>query len=332
MSRSNPELKMPVWQTNPEGGVRRVGVELEMNGLSVDRLAEIVAGFLKLSTRFVGRYERVLIGDPAGDWKVELDFMLLKEMGREFRQSRELLDDLKDSVENILKWLAEPLVPLELVSPPLPLHRLGEIEALIKHLREHGAKGTSNQPTNAFGMQFNPEIPDTDPEVLTAYLKAFLCLYDWIFKRANIDLTRRITRYIDPFPGDYVRLVVDPDYQPDLATLIDDYLDYNPTRNRALDLLPLFLYLDEARVRWVTDDPLIKPRPTFHYRLPNSNIHVLEWGLHESWNDWVEVENLAADRYRLHSLCAAYSEYLRNPFRRWWGRWDHVIEAQWIRR
>jgi hypothetical protein len=33
--------------------------------------------------------------------------------------------------------------------------------------------------------------------------------------------------------------------RPDLDTLIDDYLEYNPTRNRALDFLPLFLHLDE---------------------------------------------------------------------------------------
>ncbi|OBX33760.1 putative amidoligase enzyme [Halomonas elongata] len=38
--------------------------------------------------------------------------------------------------------------------------------------------------------------------------------------------------------------MLDPDYQPDLRTLIDDYLEYNPTRNRELDLLPLFAYLD----------------------------------------------------------------------------------------
>jgi hypothetical protein len=81
--------------------------------------------------------------------------------------------------------------------------------------------------------------------------------------RADINLTRRITSYIDPFPIEYVRKVIAPAYRPDLGTLIDDYLEHNPTRNRALDLLPLFLHLDEERVRAITDDPLIKPRPTF---------------------------------------------------------------------
>jgi hypothetical protein len=63
--------------------------------------------------------------------------------------------------------------------------------------------------------------------------------------------------------------------------------------------LPLFLHLDEERVRAVTDVPLIKARPPFHYRLPDCEIHLPGWGLHVAWNDWLEVEALAADRERL---------------------------------
>lgn len=301
-----------------------------MEGLGVDALARIVADFLHASISDKGRHERVLSGDPAGDWVVELDFNLLKELGRETREAGRLVDDLAASAEDALKWVAETVVPVELVSPPLPLDRLGDMEELIGILRAAGAKGTSDRLVNAFGMQFNPEIPSEDPQVLTAYLKAFLCLYDWLLARANINPSRRVTRYIDPFPMDYVRKVIDPAYRPDTATLIDDYLADNPTRNRALDLLPLFLHLDEPRVRRVTSDPLIKARPAFHYRLPDCEIHLEDWGLHLAWNDWVEVEELAADAARLTDCCEAYQRFLGQPLKRWFGNWEQEIERQWL--
>lgn len=329
---STASILLPPLERNHEGQPRRVGVELEMNGLTIDRLADIAADILHLSIDSKGRYERILSGDPAGDWQIELDFKLLKRLGREQRDAGTLAGDMGNSAEEALKWLSENLVPLELVSPPLPMRRLDEIEQLIATLREAGAKGTSNKLTNAFGMQFNPEIPSTDPQVLTAYLKAFLCLYDWLFERAGIDLTRRITTYVDPFPVDYVRKVIDPAYQPDTATLIDDYLTDNNTRNRALDLLPLFLHLDETRVRAATDDPLIKARPAFHYRLPDCEIHRPDWGLHKAWNDWIEVERLAADTERLHACCRAYSEFLGHLTKRWLGDWKQETQSRWLGR
>ncbi len=80
-------MAMPPWTTNPEGEERRVGVELEMNGLTLDGLTELVARQLGMAIEDKGRYERALTGDPAGDWGVELDFDLLKRMGREERDT-----------------------------------------------------------------------------------------------------------------------------------------------------------------------------------------------------------------------------------------------------
>jgi hypothetical protein len=330
MQAITTELKSPPWLENAEGQARRVGVELEMSGLKLDALAEQVAGFFGLDIAERGRYERVLHGDPAGDWVVELDYDLLKRLGRQERTDATLADELGRSAEEALAWAAEALVPVELVGPPLPIRRLGEVEALIVQLRAAGAKGTSDALVNAFGLQFNPEVPNTGAHVITACLKAFLCLSDWLAARADIDLTRRVTSYVDPFPLDYVRRVIAPDYWPELATLIDDYLADNPTRNRMLDLLPLFLFLDEERVRRVTQDALIKARPTFHYRLPDCEIHRPDWGLYLAWNDWVEVERLAADETRLNACCAAYRAHLDRPLDRWLGDWAAILEAEWI--
>ena len=63
------------------------------------------------------------------------------------------------------------------------------------------------------------------------------------------DPTRDLLGFADPFPADYVRRIVAPDYWPDISLFIDDYLAANPTRNRDLDLLPLLLHLDAGRVR-----------------------------------------------------------------------------------
>ncbi|HSO83911.1 amidoligase family protein [Thiocapsa sp.] len=325
-------MKQPPWLENAEGKMRRVGVELEMSGLGIDALAECVAGFFGLEIRSRGRYERVLEGDSAGDWVVELDYDLLKRLGREAHAEDTLEGEMALAAEGALAWAAEAIVPVEVVGPPLPLDRLGEVEGLIVRLREAGAKGTSDSLVNAFGMQFNPEVPDTYPDTITAYVKAFLCLSDWLVARADINLARRVTSYVDPFPQVYTRKVIAPDYRPDLSMLIDDYLADNPTRNRMLDMLPLFLFLDEERVRKVTDDPLVKPRPTFHYRLPDCEIHKPNWGLYLAWNDWVEVERLAADTARLNGCCAAYLAFLDRPLERWLEAWKDVLETEWLER
>ncbi|WP_297186928.1 amidoligase family protein [uncultured Porticoccus sp.] len=330
MQDKNQKLKQPPWLINSHGESRRVGVELEISGLELDTLASGVAEILGLDIETKGRYERLLKGDPDGDWLVELDFDLLKRLGRESRSGDSLGDQLEETSEELLAWAAQSLVPHEIVSPPLPLARLGEVEGLITRLRERGAKGTSDRATNAFGMQFNPELPSLEPRLITACLKAFLCLYDWLYVRADIDLTRRVTSYVDPFPANYVKKVIAADYWPDLATLIDDYLADNPTRNRALDMLPLFMFLDEDRVRAGADDALIKARPTFHYRLPDCEIDKPDWGLYVSWNDWVEVECLAADETRLQRCCAAYLQHLNSPLKRLFSNWANTVENRWL--
>lgn len=332
MSDKARRLVPPPWLNNADGNPRRVGVELEISGLKLDMLADQVADFLGLRVETAGRYERVLVGDPDGDWIVELDFDLLKKMGREPREQGSMAADVAVAAEDLLRWVAESLVPLEVVSPPLPLKRLDEFESLIGRLRQAGAKGTSDSAINAFGMQFNPELPSFKPEFIAASLKAFVCLYEWIFDRADIDLSRRLTSYVDPFPSSYVKKIIAADYWPNLACLIDDYLADNPTRNRALDMLPLFAFLDEDRVRAKADDVLIKARPTFHYRLPDCDIHKADWGLYVAWNDWVQVERLAADERRLKACCAAYQSHLDSTVERFLGDWSETVEREWLDR
>jgi Fe-S cluster biosynthesis and repair protein YggX len=43
--------------------------------------------------------------------------------------------------------------------------------------------------------------------------------------------------------------------------------------------------------------------------------------LHVAWDDWLEVEALAANRKRLAACCAAYAAFLDKPLKRWLGDW-----------
>ncbi|MCH8552102.1 MAG: amidoligase family protein [Natronospirillum sp.] len=324
-------LDLPPLTRTSAGEERRVGIEIELAGFELNRLTDLVARHLGLAVEQRGRYEHALTGDTAGDWIVELDFNLLKEMGRQDPHQDPLLDEVRSTAEHWLHRAAEQVVPMELVSPPLPLSRLDEVETLMAFLREQGAKGSSDNWVNAFGLQLNSEMPALDADTLTRYMKAYLCLADWLVERVDVDLTRRLTSYIDPYPIEYVRLATDPDYQPDIARFIGDYLVANPTRNRSLDWLPVLAHIDEQRVRKAVDDTLLKPRPALHYRLPNCEIHRADWGLHSVWRDWLVVERLASNPEQLAACCKAYQKHLaRNGLERWWTNWVKELEADWL--
>lgn len=322
----NDLLPLPPHPYTVEGELRRVGVELEMQGLDLDALAAEVAAHVGGTAEPLSRYEQRITGDPAGEWLVELDFAYLKELGRQERGGEGVLAQIDEAAEDLLAAGSQALVPTEVVSPPLPVDRLDELERLIGRLRDAGARGTRDGLVFAFGVHLNPELPDTEAETVSRYLKAFLCLFDWLRMRARVDLLRRLTVYIDPFPTAYVRKVIDPAYWPDADTLIDDYLLDNPTRNRALDMLPLFAHMDESRVRRTVDDPRIKARPTLHYRLPNCEINEPGWGLKQTWCDWLQVEHLAWDSERLQGVCREYAAFLDRPLSRLTEDWaDQVV-------
>ncbi len=330
MPSSRGEVPLPPLPRTESGALRRIGVELEMGGLELDVVVAIVAAHLKGAVETRGRYEQAVIGDPAGPWLVEIDFSLLKELGRQERDPADPLAGLAEAGEDLVRSASSWLVPIEVVSPPLSLPRLADVDGLIARLRDAGALGTGGGIVYAFGLQLNPEMPATDPDTIRRYLQAFLCLFPWLQQRAKVDLTRRLTTFVDPFEAAYIRQVMSAEYRPGLGNLIDDYLRANPTRNRALDLLPLFLHLDEARVRRVVTDPRVKPRPALHYRLPNCEIDRPGWGLRPVWEDWLQVEHLATDPERLAEACQAYSGFLDRPLAGLIDSWAEEV-TRWIK-
>lgn len=260
-------------------------------------------------------YELRIEHTEFGNFGIEIDSHVIKWLGRQMQKRDHPLVELEQLATDAMALLAMNVVPCELAAPPIPLGSLYRLDDVIRDLRECGARGTMSSPWYAFGVHFNTELPQLDAATIVNYMKAFLCLNDWLIWHEGVDIARRIPPFINLFPADYVEKVVNPDYAPELETLIDDYLEANPTRNRILDMLPLFHYLDSERVEQQVDDILVKPRPTLHYRLPNSEIDDPEWSLHRPWNDWMQVEALANDAGRLDRWCYRYWLYLQQPMK-----------------
>lgn len=319
---------LPPKMETADGKTRRLGVELEFSGLDIESIASTLADELGGSVQPVSRYECKVTDTEFGPFGIELDFHFLKTLGRE--DSGDVSEfDINRLSEEVLAEIAKRIVPFEIVTPPLPMNRIDMLDPVVARLRAEGARGTRHSPAYAFGLHLNPEAPSLDEVTLGAYIKSFLCLYEWLLRVNDVDWTRRVTPYINPFPKDYVRRVVDRDYRPTMNELIDDYLEWNADRNRALDMLPLFAHLDEDRVRSVIDDPRIKARPAFHYRLPNCDIDVDGWSIKTPWKLWLQVEYLASDRSRLERICRAYVEYLDNPVGALFENWSKSCE-RWL--
>lgn len=273
-------------------------------------------------------YKKYVRNTRLGDFTIELDWMLLQklasknyfqELGKELGVT--IIAGWQKTVEKLLASTAEPFVPYEVSFPPVPLSDIAKLEELRKAIYRMRGKGTSASPFNAFGLHINTEPPSTDPEAVLRYLQAFLLLYEWLRLSHEIDIMRDITPFIDPFPDSYIMKVLDPGYSAGADELIEDYLTENPTRNRPLDMLPLFAWIDEKKVRGQLKDELIRPRPAFHYRLPNSSIDDPEWTFTKEWNVWVEVEFLAESSRRLSELKKMYTERKRHPFKTWAEDW-----------
>jgi len=157
-----------------------------------------------------------------------------------------------------------------------------------------------------FGLQFNPEVVSFEAESILRYLQSYMLLNDWLRAEIDVDPTQRILPFADQFPAAYRARILAPDYAPDIDQLIDDYLTDNLTRNRDLDMLPLFTHLDEQRVSTAVNDGLTKSRPTFHYRLPDCRLNDPAWSATLEWNRWLEVEKLAEDPKRLREMADAW--------------------------
>lgn len=305
-------FRTPPHSTTTDGAQRTVGVEVEFANLDAPSAAAVVRSLYGGALEPESPHRCRVTGTRLGDFSVELDMRSAhpgKPNGDESGAVGKAIDGV---VEALRPWwgnIGSLVMPFEIAAPPVPITRLAELEPLFAALRAQGAAGTDASPLFAFGLHLNPQVARTDGDYLLDHLKAFLLLASWLRREIRVDPTRRLTGFIAAFPVDYAVKVVDPAYRPDLDGLITDYLETNPTRNRELDLFPLFAHLAPETMAAKLRDPHVRPRPTFHYRLPNARLGDPGWTLAQDWNRWVAVEELAADRGLLDALGADFRAF-----------------------
>lgn len=306
-------LVRPPRMKSHDGAMRRIGVEIEFAALSAEKGAHEVQRLLGGSIVQEDRHRFHVRGTSLGDFVCELDTQFAhapkdadpaKE--QQARVDYSLFEQVRSSLREFYGDISSVIVPCEIVAPPIPLEDLTKLELLVEVLERAGAVGTRASPLFAFGAQLNIEIAEGGNDWIVYMLKSYLLMSDWLRAVTRIDVTRRIASFADPFPVEYVAKVVDPFYWPDQNTLIDDYTRFNPTRNRELDMLPLFAWLDTKRVQRAVADNRIKARPAFHYRLPDANFGQSGWGFVLEWSRWLVVERLAEKRDLVNDMGAAY--------------------------
>lgn len=290
------------------GDPRRVGVEIEFTGLNLEEVTQIAAAWAGseavLDTRAQGH-----VDTRWGELRTEIDWLYLKELAQE-----------KKIAPNTPAWLellsqaATAFVPLEVVCPPIPIAELHELETLVNCLRDAGAGGTGSSPFAAYGVHLNPELPSASDCPLAQFIQAFCLLQWWLVKQCHLDFARRLSPYVDLYPEAYVLLTLDYTADTRIEHIRQDYLEHNATRNRALDLWPLLADFDPQWVEQEVGNPLIKPRPTFHYRLPNCEIDRSDWSLEQCFSTWQVVERLAAAPALLEIL-AEHFQLAQRSFR-----------------
>ncbi|MGR2740546.1 amidoligase family protein [Billgrantia sp. Q4P2] len=302
---------------NVQGRTRRVGVEIEFAGLPPHQTGELVRDLFGGELKLISPHRLRVEATRWGDFVIELDTQyahpdtrLLEALPRHDteweRQRHQMRLDFHNKTRELIGDVVTGLVPTEIVCPPVPWNELDELDLLFGALHAHGAKGTDASLLYGFGLHLNPEVASLEPEFILRHFRAFLLMAAWLRKEIDIDITREVLPHANPFPKHYALKVLDPDYAPDLHTLIADYISFNPTRNRELDLYPLFAHLCPDYPDELFRHNLVKPRPTFHYRLPNAQLSQRGWGAVVEWNRWVAVERLAADRKELNGRASRY--------------------------
>lgn len=297
----------PARQTTSTGEPRRVGFELEFAGLEMNEVASLLASSMDGEVEPKTHAECVVNVPDIGKFVVELDWEFAKETAKERARQHAEASGIDAADDPFMEWLtriASQIVPVEIVCPPMAIDTLHRLDAPIAALRKAGALGTHESLLYAFGVHINAELPDLEAPTVQSYLQAYAVCQDWLISAHKVDPIRRVTPYIDLYPKDYLRQVLTYSGNEPMEQIIDDYLKLNPTRNRALDMTPLFKHIDETRLTSQLTDTRINSRPTFHYRMPNCNIEQPGWNLRPSWQVWCVIEHLANHPDQLADLSA----------------------------
>lgn len=272
---------LPPQQTNHKQEPRRIGVEIELAGLDAISTANTVQECFGGRLNVLSQHRVEALETALGDFLIELDFKYAHG------------DDPNSTWRTLLGDAGAMVLPMEIVCPPIEIRQVDRLEDLVLALKKAGASGTRASLLYALAVQINVEAASTDVTDILNVVRAYILLRDWLRQEVQVDTTRDFLGFAGELPDAWCDIVLNEDYVPDTAELVDTYLLHNPTRNRELDLLPLLAYLDQGRVRNALPNETVNPRPAYHYRLPNMDLENPNWSLSTEWDRWLKVEMLA---------------------------------------
>lgn len=291
-------------ETGHPGDDVAVGVEVEFVGLSARAAIEALRASLGGSIAEEDAHAFSLRDSAIGGVAIELDLRHVHP----HRAAPGLLKPRNGRTAAWLGTLVQPIVPREAIFAPRPSGRLSEIDEAIDVLRAAGAKGDGKTLFDTLGLHFNIAACRLDVAAIRSTTLAFARLDSWM--RADIARgDRRLAAQLAaPYPEAYREALEHGSAHQSQADFVDLYLTHNPTRRRALDLLPLLLHLDPERVRARLPFEKIAPRPVFHWRLPVAHVGRPHWGVMEDWGRWLAIEAEAARIEAAGTSAGAYAE------------------------
>lgn len=276
---------------NAKGDPRLIGVEIELGGLPEAQVARLCAATLNGSAAQTDSHIWRVENSEIGQIDIYLDIFLRNAQ--------------KSKLRDMALDLGREVVPVEIVTEPLDLKRLARLDDLRNALRDVGALGSGAGWFFGFGLHLNVEIAsDADADTIRPLL-AYALIEDWLRATNPIDEARRLLPFTDPYPIDFVRALIKagPGASRDHVTGL--YLELTPSRNRGLDMLPIFAHFNADRVRAAISDKT-SARPTFHFRLPDCRIDEPDWSIAEEWQRWLIVERVASNAALLTRLSQAW--------------------------
>lgn len=307
----NRFLRLPRPESS-SGGPRRIGVELEFAGLTESEVGQLVVSTVGGRLASPAPYEVAVEGTALGRIGCFLDTALRK--GRQHMLSRVGLQ------------IGREVIPVELVTEPLDPEALPKVETLREALCKAGAIGSREGLFRGFGLHLNVEVAREEETAWRPVMTAFALIEDWLRLADPIAGARRLLPFVDPYPRALVRSLLELAPEACAGEVVDLYLRLSPTRNRSLDMLPLFAWLDPARLeRCPSDLGPVAARPAFHYRLPDSRVDEPDWRIAYEWNRWVLVERVAADAPLLAELARCWRAAEGQTRRVWCARVEAIL-------
>ncbi|WP_320178244.1 amidoligase family protein [Roseovarius pacificus] len=283
MTRFAP-LPQPMTAT---GAPRRVGVEIELGGLDEAHVANLCADTLGGRAEQEDSHIWTVHDTCIGRLEIYLDIFLRKAT--------------KTKLRDLALDLGREVVPVEIVTEPLDMDGLVRLDGLNAVLRKAGALGSGAGWVFGFGVHLNVQIAsDSDADILRPLL-AYALIEDWLRAAHPIDDSRRLLPFTDPYPIEFVRALIGLGPDGTAHEAMELYLHHTPTRNRGLDMLPIFAHFWPERIAQAISDKT-SARPTFHFRLPDCLIDDPDWSIAQEWQRWVLVEQVAADAALLERL------------------------------